>query len=283
MQRDLLATPEKAKIVLGRSWTSARDKIIDLVSRGYHLITVVGRAGSGKTHIALNVYHSLAEIGYVCTYVDAALAPSKDISSIAQLMISENASVISDLLRRARDSKISDRRLRALSKLNILELSELARRSSVQLISYLHDLVCALGLRGLVLILDEGILSQDDPRAQEFVATLHLLRNLLTRLCRLIVITTMLPDALDYVSKVDAPLFEILSLGVVSLPDYVSREDMIDIAKAYGLTDDAVNYILSLGNLTMRQVLCLVMSGLSADSLAKCNISEVAVDVRLGD
>lgn len=272
-QSKLLATMERASKVLGKSWRAARDNALNMVNSGYQLITIIGRAGSGKTHIALNICGELRKSG-LCLFVDASQLPDKKLGTVLSVALRVNEDHVAQLIKIARSRKLSGN-LGRFVKLSVSEMAAAALNYPVDTLTLLHDALSSVGFNIVAITIDEGALSQDDPSIGSFISTVHALRNLMPRLDKLRLVLTLLPDVVDYIAKSDAPLFEILSMGVVNLPDYVSEDDLAEIIQAYGLSEELVNFIRST-NLTIRQVICLA----ELKDLAKCGIhGEVEVTI----
>ena len=78
---NLLATWEKASVILGKSWIQVKEKVLELINRNVYLIGILGRAGSGKTHLLKHLAQVLKQ-EYVTIYIDLTQLSSKSISSI---------------------------------------------------------------------------------------------------------------------------------------------------------------------------------------------------------
>lgn len=272
MQSRLLATPDRAATLLGPSWRAVRERVLGMLN-DYQLITLVGRAGSGKTHLALNLRNELRK-NWLCLYLDAVQLIDKRLGQLISVAINDNSDLVKEVLRLGRSRKLSDP-LSRFTKLSMNELTAAAFNYPINFLTLLHDLTLAVGLRGLVLIIDEGALSQDDQSISSFMSSIHAFRNVMPRLSGLRLILTMLPDVIDYIAKNDPPLFEILSMGVVNLPDYVTEDDLKEIAAAYNLSSELVEALKS-SNLTMRQVICVA----EFKDLHKCGLpSEVEITI----
>lgn len=140
----------------------------------------------------------------------------------------------------------------------------------METLKLLNDAVELLGMTPLVVGIDEGLLSQDDSRTMDFINAVHALRNNMQAIPSTKVIITLLPDVVNLISKVDTPLFDILRLGgAIMLPDYVTPEDLKEVAQEYGLGGTELSKIEALGPLTMRQLICLMNTKMD---VIKCGI-----------
>ncbi|WP_252900938.1 hypothetical protein [Vulcanisaeta sp. JCM 14467] len=139
----------------------------------------------------------------------------------------------------------------------------------METLKLLNDAVELLGMAPLVIGIDEGLLSQDDTRAMDFINALHAFRNNMRAIPSTRIITTLLPDVVNLISKIDTPLFDILRLGAITLPDYVTKEDLEEVIQEYGLGEAELSKIDALGPLTMRQLICLINTKLDT---TKCGI-----------
>jgi len=126
-----------------------------------------------------------------------------------------------------------------------------------------------LGIGPLIIGIDEGLLSQDDPRAVDFINAIHAFRNNMQVLSSTKIIITLLPDVVNLISKIDTPLFDVLKLGALTLPDYVTKEDLKEVVQEYGLGPSETGKIEALGPLTMRQLICLMNTKMDT---MKCGI-----------
>ncbi|MFP3238311.1 MAG: AAA family ATPase [Caldivirga sp.] len=272
IQSRLLATPDRASTLLGPSWRAVKRRVLEMID-GYQLITLVGRAGSGKTHMALNLCKEL-KASWLCMYLDAAQLGDKRLGQLISTAVRDNEDSIRGVMKLGKSRKL-DNALSRFIKLSINELTTAAYNYPIDFLTMLHNLTLAVGLRGLVLVIDEGALSQDDQYIGAFTTAIHALRNIMPKLSGLRLILTMLPDVVDYIAKNDPPLFEILSMGVVNLPDYVTEEDLKEVARAYNLSNELIELIKS-SNLTMRQVICVA----EFKDLQRCGLqSEVEVTI----
>ncbi len=266
----LIANRESSRVVYGKAWREARDKVLGMIDNGYQLITIVGRPGSGKTHIALNICESIRQ-NWLCLYTDASTLQGRDLRHLVYGAIRDSWGEV-DRLR----SMVKDRAVKAAKRFIKARYDELLRSAfeyPVEAITLMHDLSNEVGLRGVVLTIDEGALSQDDESMWQYTSALHALRNIAPKLGGLRVISTMLPDVVDRIAKIDPPLFEILLLGIVNLPDYVTAEDAREVL-GESLTQMLAEVIEQVP-LTMRQLICIS----AFRDLAKCGISGVEVHV----
>ncbi|MGC8570147.1 MAG: hypothetical protein ACP5L1_02310 [Caldivirga sp.] len=253
MQSRLLATPERANVLLGPSWRAVKDKIMNMIN-DYQLMALIGRAGSGKTHMVLNICSELRR-EWLCMYLDAAQLTDKKLGQLLSVAVRNNEDFIKGIVRLAKSKRLNNTLSRFI-KLSISELEAASLNYPVDFLAMLHDLTLAVGLKGLVLAIDEGALSQDDQSIGSFITAIHTLRNIMPRLSGLRVILTMLPDVVDYIAKNDPPLFEILNMGVVNMPDYLTEDDLMEIADIYDLNGELLGLIKA-SNLSMRQVICV--------------------------
>ncbi|ABW01226.1 ATP-binding protein [Caldivirga maquilingensis] len=272
MQSRLLATPERANILLGPSWRTVKEKVMGMIN-DYQLMALVGRAGSGKTHMALNICSELRR-EWLCMYLDAAQLTDKRLGQLLGVAVKNNEDFIKGVMRLAKSKRLNGTLSRFI-KLSINDLISASLNYPVDFLTMLHDLTLAVGLKGLVLVIDEGALSQDDQSIGGFITAVHTLRNTMPRLSGLRVILTMLPDVVDYIAKNDPPLFEILNMGVVNMPDYVTEEDLMEVADAYDLNGELLELIKA-SNLSMRQVICVA----ELKDLQRCGLQgEVEVTI----
>ncbi len=266
MQRSLVTGRHNKVKLLGYSWIRARDSIIKHVRDGNQLITVIGRAGSGKTTLLLSL------CDYVqCLYTDMAGAGDRDLSAVAASIAMDNMDKIVELQGELRREKGD---LKAFSRLGAYDLVELARLKPLTFLGMLNEAASRKGWR-VVMEVDEGLLSQDDPRAFRFIEAMHGFRNNMRLLDSIYLVVTMLPDVVDLIAKVDMPLFEVMRLATVMLPDYVGPDDLQEVAGALSLTPETVEKIGRLGPLTMRQLMCVA---LNPSDVSKCGIDEIEMN-----
>ncbi|WP_069808360.1 ATP-binding protein [Vulcanisaeta thermophila] len=264
MQRVLV--PDRGSIkILGPSWRAARSKLIEYISDGYQLISIVGRAGVGKTTLLL----SLNNTGRgVFLYADMTEVPDKGLSGIMATLIADNIDRVIEIQRKLKHAGAKGL-LRAFAKAGVDEVVESARLKPLETLKLLNDAVELLGLEPLVLGVDEGLVSQEDPRAMNFIDALHAFRNNMQLLRKTHLVVTLLPDVVNMIAKVDTPLFDVMRIASITLPDYVAQEDLKEIASEYGLPPEEVRKIMNLGPLTMRQVICLVNTKVD---VVKCGV-----------
>jgi hypothetical protein len=265
MQRVLVPNRGSRVRLLGPSWRAARDKLLSMISEDYQLIAIVGRAGTGKTTLLLSLEGS---INGVFMYADMTEVNGRDLSAILSTAFADNIDVIRDIQEKLRKSGAKGL-LRAFARAGLDEVVESARLKPMETLALLNNAVEYLGIGPLVIGVDEGLLSQDDPRAVEFINALHAFRNNMQVLKSTKLIITLLPDVVNLISKIDTPLFDILRLGALTLPDYVSGEDLREVAREYGLGPTEISKIEALGPLTMRQLICLV--NMKIDTM-KCGV-----------
>ncbi|MFP3216745.1 MAG: ATP-binding protein [Vulcanisaeta sp.] len=265
MQRVLVPNRGSRVRLLGPSWRAARDKLLSMISEDYQLIAIVGRAGTGKTTLLLSLEGS---INGVFMYADMTEVNGRDLSAILSTAFADNIDVIRDIQEKLRKSGAKGL-LRAFARAGLDEVVESARLKPMETLALLNNAVEYLGIGPLVIGVDEGLLSQDDPRAVEFINALHAFRNNMQVLKSTKLIITLLPDVVNLISKIDTPLFDILRLGALTLPDYVSGEDLREVAREYGLGPTEISKIEALGPLTMRQLICLVSTKMDT---MKCGV-----------
>ncbi|GGP19833.1 hypothetical protein GCM10007981_05110 [Thermocladium modestius] len=266
MQRSLVTGRHNKVRLLGSSWIKARDSIVQHVRDGNQLITVIGRAGSGKTTLLLSL------CDYVqCLYTDMAGAGDRDLSAVTASIAMDNMDKIVELQGELRREKGD---LRAFSRLGAYDLMELARSKPLTFLRMLNEAASRRGWR-VVMEVDEGLLSQDDPRAFRFIEAMHGFRNNMRLLDSIYLVVTMLPDVVDLIAKVDMPLFEVMRLATVMLPDYVGPDDLQEVASALSLTPEMIEKISRLGPLTMRQLMCVA---LNPSDVSKCGIDEIVMN-----
>jgi len=256
MQRYLVASRGTRIRLLGPSWKAARAKLLELINEGNQLVILVGRAGVGKTTLLL----SLGELDdSILLYVDMTETNDRGLPGLVSSMILSNAETISTIQKRLREAKPSGI-LRSFYKASLWDIVEGARINPMEILRIMNDAVQYIGVNKLIIGIDEGVVSQDDPRLSSFIDMMHSFRNNMGRLSRTVMVVTMLPDVVDTISKVDTPLFDVMRMSSVVLPDYVGPGDMEEIAANLGLSKHEVERIMKLGPLTMRQLMCIVMT-----------------------
>lgn len=237
-----------------------------MVHEDYQLITIIGRAGAGKTTLLLSLE---GMVDGVFMYADMTEVRDRDLSAIVYTVFTDNIRKIQEIQERLR--RIGAKGLlRAFAKAGIDEVLESAKLRPMETLKLLNDAVGGLlGMSPLVIGIDEGLLSQDDSRAMDFINAIHALRNNMQALPSTRIVITLLPDVVNLISKVDTPLFDILRLGAITLPDYVTREDLKEVIQEYGLSETEMGKIEALGPLTMRQLICLMNTKMD---VIKCGI-----------
>lgn len=265
MQRLLVPNRGSGVRLLGPSWKAARAKLMEMVHGSYQLIAIIGRAGTGKTTLLL----SLESMGDgVFMYADMTEVRDRDLPAVVSTLFASNMHVIRNVQERLRRAGVKGS-FKAFAKASPDKVVENARLRPMEALRLLNDAIELLGMGPLVIGIDEGLLSQDDTRAMDFINTLHALRNNMRVIPSTRIIVTLLPDVVNLISKVDAPLFDVLRLGTITLPDYVTREDLMEVAREYGLGETELSKIDALGPLTMRQLICLLNTKMDA---IKCGI-----------
>jgi hypothetical protein len=273
MQRILV--PRRSGVrLLGSSWRAARSRLLGMISEGYQLITIVGRAGSGKTTLLLSLED--ADTG-VFMYVDMARVRNRDLPAIVSALLAENMHVVRNIQDKLR--KLGARGLlKAFAKAGPDEVVESAELKPMETLRLLNDAAELIGSGPLVLGIDEGLLSQDDPRAVDFINAIHAFRNNMQSLAATRLIITLLPDVVNLISRIDTPLFDVLRLGALTLPDYVSNGDLKEVIQEYGLGEGKVSKIEALGPLTMRQLMCLMNTKMDVTRCGIDTVEEISID-----
>ncbi len=276
--RNLVASSRRASTIVGKRWIEARDQALKLIRQGYPLIAIVGRAGCGKTHLMLNLYDELKE--YARVYIDTTLLDNRLLGTIVSAVATSQTAM--SLIRAAKCPRGDTvcKRLRDLLMSGIQNLAEYARRWPTTFLRDLMHLVKLRGYRGLVLFMDEGAISSDDPQIQQFIRTLHAFRNLTAEIENLHVVFSILPDVVEYIAKVDVPLVDVIRTAMITLPDYVEIDDIQELAKVYPARQECFQRILesyeTLPPLTVRQAICLLQE---CDNPAICGIEETEIKV----
>ena len=265
MQRTLVPKRGVGIRLLGPSWRAARDKLLDMVREDYQLITIIGRAGTGKTTLLLSLEGA---VNGLFMYADMTEVRDRDLSAIVSAAFADNIDVIKDIQEKLKKSGIKGL-LKAFAKAGLDEVVESARLKPMETLALLNNAVEYLGIGPLIIGIDEGLLSQDDPRAVDFINAIHAFRNNMQVLSSTKIIITLLPDVVNLISKIDTPLFDVLKLGALTLPDYVTKEDLKEVVQEYGLGPSEAGKIEALGPLTMRQLICLMNTKMDA---IKCGI-----------
>ncbi|PLC68630.1 AAA family ATPase [Vulcanisaeta sp. EB80] len=265
MQRALVPKRGVGIRLLGPSWRAARDKLLDMVREDYQLITIIGRAGTGKTTLLLSLEGA---VNGLFMYADMTEVRDRDLSAIVSTAFADNIDVIKDIQEKLKKSVIKGL-LKAFAKAGLDEVVESARLKPMETLALLNNAVEYLGIGPLIIGIDEGLLSQDDPRAVDFINAIHAFRNNMQVLSPTKIIITLLPDVVNLISKIDTPLFDVLKLGALTLPDYVTKEDLKEVVQEYGLRPSEAGKIEALGPLTMRQLICLMNTKMDA---IKCGI-----------
>jgi hypothetical protein len=265
MQRALVPKRGVGIRLLGPSWRAARDKLLDMVREDYQLITIIGRAGTGKTTLLLSLEGA---VNGLFMYADMTEVRDRDLSAIVSTAFADNIDVIKDIQEKLKKSGIKGL-LKAFAKAGLDEVVESARLKPMETLALLNNAVEYLGIGPLIIGIDEGLLSQDDPRAVDFINAIHAFRNNMQVLSSTKIIITLLPDVVNLISKIDTPLFDVLKLGALTLPDYVTKEDLKEVVQEYGLGPSEAGKIEALGPLTMRQLICLMNTKMDT---MKCGI-----------
>ncbi|KUO79980.1 MAG: AAA family ATPase [Vulcanisaeta sp. OSP_8] len=265
MQRTLVPKRGVGIRLLGPSWRAARDKLLDMVREDYQLITIIGRAGTGKTTLLLSLEGA---VNGLFMYADMTEVRDRDLSAIVSTAFADNIDVIKDIQEKLKKSGIKGL-LKAFAKAGLDEVVESARLKPMETLALLNNAVEYLGIGPLIIGIDEGLLSQDDPRAVDFINAIHAFRNNMQVLSSTKIIITLLPDVVNLISKIDTPLFDVLKLGALTLPDYVTKEDLKEVVQEYGLGPSEAGKIEALGPLTMRQLICLMNTKMDT---MKCGI-----------
>ncbi len=265
MQRFLVPNRGSSIRLLGPSWRAAREKILSMVHEDYQLMAIIGRAGAGKTTLLLSL-EGINDGTFM--YTDMTEIKDRDLSAIMSTVFADNIRGVREIQERLKRMSIKGL-LKAFAKASPDEIVESAKLKPLETLKLLNDAVELLGMAPLVIGIDEGLLSQDDPRAMDFINAIHAFRNNMQAIPSTRTIITLLPDVVNLISKVDTPLFDILRLGAITLPDYVTREDLREVMQEYGLSETELSKIDALGPLTMRQLICLMNTKMDA---IKCGI-----------
>ncbi|MGC8606773.1 MAG: AAA family ATPase [Vulcanisaeta sp.] len=265
MQRFLVPNRGSSIRLLGPSWRAAREKLLGMVHEDYQLMAIIGRAGTGKTTLLL----SLEGIGDgIFMYADMTEVKDRDLSAIVSTVFADNIREVREIQEKLKRMSIKGL-LKAFAKAGPDEVVESAKLKPMETLKLLNDAVELLGMAPLVIGIDEGLLSQDDPRSMDFINAIHAFRNNMQAIPSTKIIITLLPDVVNLISKIDTPLFDILRLGAITLPDYVTPEDLKEVAQEYGLGKTELSKIEALGPLTMRQLICLMNTKMD---IIKCGI-----------
>ncbi len=274
MQRILVPNRGSRIKLLGPSWRAARDKLLTMIDEDYQLITIIGRAGAGKTTLLLSLEGM--EHG-IYMYADMTEVKERDLSAIVSTVFADNIYEVRNVQEKLRKMNIKGI-LKAFAKASPDEVVESARLKPMETLKLLNDAVEILDMKPLVIGVDEGLLSQDDPRAVDFINALHAFRNNMQALGSTKLIITLLPDVVNLISKIDTPLFDILRLGAITLPDYVAQEDLKEVAQEYGLGPTEISKIESLGPLTMRQLICLMNTKIDVIKCGVDTAGEISIE-----
>ncbi len=276
--RNLVAASRRASSLVGKRWIEARDQAVKLIRQGYPLIAIVGRAGCGKTHLMLNLYDELKE--YVRVYVDTTFLEDRLLGTIMSSIATSHT--VTNLVRAAKCPRgdATCKRLRDLLASGIQNLADYAERWPTSFLRDLMHLTRLRNYRGLIIFLDEGAISSDDPQIQQFVRSLHAFRNLTAEIENLHVVFSILPDVIEYIAKVDAPLVDVIRTAMIILPDYVDVEDIQELAKAYPAKQECLQRLIEsyemLPPLTVRQAICLLQE---CENPTICGVEEAEVRI----
>ncbi|GAB6946802.1 hypothetical protein JCM16161A_09320 [Vulcanisaeta sp. JCM 16161] len=265
MQRFLVPNRGLSIKLLGPSWRAAREKLLSMIREDYQLIAIIGRAGAGKTTLLLSL-EGMGDGTFM--YADMTEVRDRDLPAIISTVFADNIHVIRDIQEKLKRTGVKGL-LKAFAKAGLDEIVESARLKPMETLKLLNDAVELLGMAPLIIGVDEGLLSQDDPRAVDFINAIHAFRNNMQAIPSTRIIITLLPDVVNLISKVDTPLFDILRLGAITLPDYVTPEDLKEVIQEYGLSETEVEKVEALGPLTMRQLVCLMNTKMD---VIKCGI-----------
>ncbi len=271
--RHLIASTRHVGQIVGRRWQEARELALKYIRQGRPIVAIVGRAGCGKTHIMLSIYEELKD--YVRSFIDTTTLENRTLSTIVSAVASTQT--IINLVKYAKCSRGDEycKRLRELLSSGIHNFIEYSKRWPIEFLKDLTRLAQSRGYRGLIIFIDEGAISSDDPQITQYVRTLHAFRNLCSQIEGLHIVFSILPDVLEYIAKIDVPLMDILRTGLVYLPDYVEKEEIEELAKIYPTKQECLNKILenydTLPPLTVRQAICLLQE---CENPTICGIEE---------
>lgn len=269
-------------VVVGKKWIEIRDKIIEFIKSGIYLITIIGRPGTGKTHIVQNVLRKLAR-EYLYVYLDLTLLEDKNFTNVIS-SIAQNSQIVNLIkyMKCSRNDKNCKYLQSILSNYGVRGIQDYAMSKPIEFLQEIVRFCKIRGLNGFIITLDEGAISSDDPMIMKYIKTLHAFRNICAKINGLYVINTMLPDVLNYISKVDTPLMDILRLGIISLPDYVDFEDIDEFSKVIECKDKCVEEVKKLFDkyppLTVRQLICLLQN---CDKPELCGISIEEIEISI--
>lgn len=200
----------------GKTWSAAVETLKKLTD-SYPLALLIGRAGMGKTQVALEVCRRVN-----CIYIDLTELGEKNISTVAAVaawrIIRHKISTL---------EKSKNRLVEVYRKHGYEGVLSIAR------VDPLWTLQTALALleNKPVIILDELIPSAEDPNFFELAYILHRIRNMNLQNASFIV--TMLPDVYEKIVEKIPPLGNFFTYITVQLPDVVPEEELAEIIATY--------------------------------------------------
>jgi len=203
------------KIALGgKSWIRAVESLIKLTS-AYPMAVLLGRAGMGKSQVALEVCKRTN-----CIYIDFTEMGERSMANIA-------AVVAWRLLSRHGGREAKSRIVEAYRKFGYEGLLSLARGDPT------WTLKAALELADtrVVVVIDELLPSAEDPKFFEAAYILHRIRNM--NLPNASFLVTMLPEVYEKIVERIPPLGNLFLHVTVQLPDVIPEEEVEDLVSSF--------------------------------------------------
>ncbi|MFN3804215.1 MAG: AAA family ATPase [Pyrobaculum sp.] len=222
----------------GRSWHKAVESLLKLTA-SFPMVILLGRAGMGKTQVALEVCRKSD-----CIYVDLMEIRERDMANIV-------AAVTWRLLAKYGRKEVKNKVVEVYRKHRYEGLLSLARGDPTWTLQTALELV-----EGRVVIaLDELLPSSEDPKFFEAAYVLHRIRNM--NLHNASFLVTMLPEVYEKMVEKVPPLGNFFSHITVQLPDVVPRDEVEEIVSLYCLErgKEALRILEERPDATIRDIL----------------------------
>jgi len=246
--------------LVGRRWIEAAEEAIGLLRRS-RIVCLVGRAGMGKTRVLRYIESKLND--YVTFFIDCTELWDRSLGGVARWIAVRGWWSVVELVKKVGGSRGRGCRLVEVFKRGGgWGLAEYASNMPSDFLLELGEVAKAAGFKGVVLLLDELVVSFDDPKAFEAIYALHRLRNVDSDNVR--AVATMLPEVFESLLVRDPPLGSVLQHSMVVLPDVPTSDELVEILSYYfpDMGPDRlrllVNYVVSeRPNLTVRDAIFL--------------------------
>ncbi|MFN7106159.1 MAG: AAA family ATPase [Pyrobaculum sp.] len=222
----------------GKSWRRAVESLIKLTS-SFPMSILLGRAGMGKTQVALEVCKKVD-----CIYIDLTEVGERDMASVV-------AAVAWRLLAKYGRREVKNKVVEVYKRHRYEGLLSLARGDPTWTLQTTLELV----ENKVVVALDELLPSPEDPKFFEAAYILHRIRNM--NLHNASFLVTMLPEVYEKVVEKVPPLGNFFSYITVQLPDVVPRDEVEEIVSTYcpGRGKEALRMLEERPDATIRDIL----------------------------